>query len=330
MTNPYRGQEPYEYAWQQGHTWGTQNPGTDQPAPPDFSGWGLDDATTSNVGQVWQEGALAGRESTATPTTASAATGSPAPAATDRPTTTTTTTVTNPDGSTDTLDGGVTDQTADGSLPGGVATPPPAVDWSRARVHTAKFWLNAFISPDHVDGPPGYGLVYNYEYFSGDGRGYSSDIHASSRLHSEAEITGVNTGQPQISFQWHDCGESHALDSSLSIIDSKKAAARGTFGEPTWDGSWVTVTYSGAANMPLITGSPDIDANGTFYVDPFSGQVEFHGMIDSFPWFEAYATVNNGAPVMLINEDPTGSGPQDLFGDANRGVSGSARALAAE
>ena len=71
-----------------------------------------------------------------------------------------------------------------------------------------------------MDGPPGYGAIYDYEYFSGDGRGYSSDIHASSRMHSEVEITGVNTEQPQISFQWHNCGESHALDSSLNIVDT--------------------------------------------------------------------------------------------------------------
>lgn len=65
MTNPYSGNEPYGTAWQQGHEYGAQNPGSDQPQAPDFSSWGYDDATTGYIGQVWQEGVLAGRDEAA-------------------------------------------------------------------------------------------------------------------------------------------------------------------------------------------------------------------------------------------------------------------------
>jgi hypothetical protein len=213
----------------------------------------------------------------------------------------------------------------DGGLTGGVSTPPPAVDWSQAKLNTVKFWINAFISPDKVEGPPGAGLMYDYYYFSGDNRGYSSEIHASSRIHSEVEITGINTGNPQISFQWNVCGESHALDQSGAIVDSKTAEVRGGFQDPQIQGSTVQIYYQGAAAMPLLKVSPDIDLNGWFSVDAFSGLASFNGLVDAFPWYEAYATGNNGAPVTLFTLDPpAGNGPANLVGDANRAASGSA------
>jgi hypothetical protein len=63
MTNPYS-QDPYQSAWQEGYSWGQRNPGEEQPTPPDFSAWAQDAQTVSYIGQVWQEGALAGRGGT--------------------------------------------------------------------------------------------------------------------------------------------------------------------------------------------------------------------------------------------------------------------------
>jgi len=62
MTNAYAGQEPYATAWQQGYDYGQANPSDSQPQAPDYSSWGYDAETTGYVTQVWQEGALAGRE----------------------------------------------------------------------------------------------------------------------------------------------------------------------------------------------------------------------------------------------------------------------------
>ena len=62
MGNPYQGQVPYEAAWAQGYEYGQANPGDTGPVSPDFSSWGYDEETTSNIARVWQEGALAGRE----------------------------------------------------------------------------------------------------------------------------------------------------------------------------------------------------------------------------------------------------------------------------
>jgi hypothetical protein len=62
VTNPYAGNEPYSTAWQQGHDYAANQSLAGTPQTPDFSGWGYDDATTAYVGQVWQEGALAGQQ----------------------------------------------------------------------------------------------------------------------------------------------------------------------------------------------------------------------------------------------------------------------------
>jgi hypothetical protein len=60
VTNPYNGTEPYQSAWQQGYDYATQHPAETSPQTPDFSGWGYDSDITGYIGQVWQEGALAG------------------------------------------------------------------------------------------------------------------------------------------------------------------------------------------------------------------------------------------------------------------------------
>jgi len=296
VTNPYTGRTPLDAAWQNGYDYGHQHARHSTPEPPDFSGWHHYGAEVqAQLPTVWREGCDAGR---------SAALGHA------------------PTGADATDDGEV--------LPGGVAIPaagnePVDAAHTHVAVHQVKFWLNAFIHPAHVDGPPGAGLALNYEYFSGDNRDYSSEIHASSRLHSEVEIVDIDSGHPRVSFQWHNCGESHALDSNLNVVATDRAVPRAQFGDPHYADGVVSIAYVGAAAMPLLP-SPDVDVNGTFSVNVETGEVSFHGAVDVYPWYEVYATVNNGAPVTLLQAEPTGT-PSGLVGGASRGVGGSAVAL---
>lgn len=62
VTNPYDGNEPYQTAWHQGDDYAKSNPSDSQPQTPDFSSWGYEADVTAYLGQVWQEGALAGRD----------------------------------------------------------------------------------------------------------------------------------------------------------------------------------------------------------------------------------------------------------------------------
>lgn len=65
MDNPYLDQEPYGQAWDLGYQFGRTNPDETDPGTPDLSGWGYDEETTQSAVQVWREGALAGREESA-------------------------------------------------------------------------------------------------------------------------------------------------------------------------------------------------------------------------------------------------------------------------
>jgi hypothetical protein len=292
MINPYAGRTPLDTAWQAGHEYGAEHAHHSTPEPPDFSGWdhyGAD--VQAQLPGVWREGCEAGRTAVL----------------------------------------GHEPGAADGTvLPGGVAVPaagdePVDAAHVRVAVRQVKFWLNAFIHPAHVDGPPGAGVLKGWEYFSGDGRDYSADIHASSRLHSEVEIVDIASGHPHVSFQWHNCGESHALDAHLNVVATERAVPRAEFGEPHYANGVLSIGYVGAASMPLLP-SPDVDVNGTFSVNVETGEVSFHGKVDVYPWYEVYAAVNNGAPVALVQAEPTGT-PEGLFGGASRAVSGTAHAL---
>lgn len=63
--NPYSDQEPYGQAWDFGYQYGRQNTEDTDPVAPDFADWGLDGDTLVSAQQVWQEGALAGRDDAA-------------------------------------------------------------------------------------------------------------------------------------------------------------------------------------------------------------------------------------------------------------------------
>jgi hypothetical protein len=222
---------------------------------------------------------------------------------------------------------------------------------------TAKVWVHAFI-PENVPGvtiprpnhpgetmAPGLGVLgwvagakSASECYSGDSRDFSSEIHASYRMHSEVEIGTLDT-TPSITLEWHDCGESHGIDQDTGEeLESAKAPASGMAfsnlrGNATADPeggtevdpnqNLVQIDYDGAAAMPLLP-SPDIDMNFTFQIDAHAGTIAFSGMVDEFPAYEIYAAVDNGAPQPLLELMPTsGKTPADLPGDADRPVSGS-------
>jgi len=176
------------------------------------------------------------------------------------------------------------------------------------------------------------------EFYAGDNRDFSSEIHAPYRMHSEVEISNLGAN-PHITLQWHDCGASHGIDGNTGAeIEAAKAGAdRMSFsnlrGDATTDPiagvdvdpnpNLVQIDYDGAAAMPLLP-SPDIDMNFTFRIDPVAATVAFTGKVDEFPAFEIYAAVDNGPPQTLLQLMPSpGKSPTDLPGDADRPVSGS-------
>lgn len=77
--------------------------------------------------------------------------------------------------------------------------------------------------------------------------------------------------------------------------------------------------FKAARNNPLVRGSPNIDLVGTLTVDRVNRFVEFVGKVDEFPAFEAYVSINGGAPRTIGQLGPKpGAGPSSLVGGANR------------
>ena len=65
----------------------------------------------------------------------------------------------------------------------------------------------------------------------------------------------------------------------------------------------------------------DIDYEGTIQVDLNARSIEIDLKIDQFPAFEAYATINDGAGIILFQESPpSGNTVMNLPGEANRPI----------
>jgi len=100
--------------------------------------------------------------------------------------------------------------------------------------------------------------------------------------------------------------------------------------DPTSPGNFtIKLDVKGAASDPCVNFAADIDYEGTFLVfcSPAAKmvQVSFEGKIDSFPAFEAYASLNGLAKTLFAVPPPPGNTVTSLLGGASTPVGGLAR-----
>jgi Putative peptidoglycan binding domain/Protein of unknown function (DUF3238) len=178
--------------------------------------------------------------------------------------------------------------------PGGEAPPPRALG-------SIKVWINAFIPRDVPD---------------------------LTRLSPSGDGTVVPGPVPLEVFQWHNCDPTVEIDCEDGTVECEQRGdtSRMQFSNLRgFDGSLVQVDVVAAANNPCVTGSPDIDYQGTVTIDTTRRLVEFDGVIDAFPAFEMYASADNGPAAAVFRTMPLpGKDPWNLPGDAERFQSGSA------
>jgi hypothetical protein len=215
---------------------------------------------------------------------------------------------------------------------GGAATTREAGTWRPpAGISSIRLWVNAFIPKDvagltielpggdtAIPGPiPGVS-----DAFLTDQRTFSSDPLASSRMHSELEIL-VDRAMPSI-ITSHRCGETVEVDAEDGDVEGRDTAETNRMSFHNLrilSSTTLSLQYRSAANNPLVTGSPDIDFDGTILVDLTAMTVTIDGRIDEFPAFEAYVTRDGSAPTTLFQEPPhPGVAPWNLFGPANRPI----------
>jgi len=187
--------------------------------------------------------------------------------------------------------------------------------------------------------------------FLTDQRTFSNDIHAKSRMHAEMKVD-FTTPTPTLT-QWHNCdyttecdcedgdeechkkGDPSRMSFSLqpNPIRTATSSRPGTIlfpptiihyptGGPRPANEFVRIRMDCAASNPCAPTSRlfgDIDFNGTIEIDTVQRTIEFDGMLDQFPAFEAYATINDGAGARMFQESPPpGNTVMNLPGPANR------------
>jgi hypothetical protein len=207
-------------------------------------------------------------------------------------------------------------------------------------IHTVKFWINAFIPRDvpgytkPVPGGPHRGLTMipgpfpQSDCFLTDQRGFSNAIHAKSRMHAEFRLAVAS--RPPVLTQWHNCDETTEVDCGDGDVECHKKGSSDRMrfvvlpsrvSMPTGP---IEIEMACAANNPCSPSSRfggDIDMHGRIVVNPYARSIEFDIVIDQFPAFEAYATINDGAGVTMLQEaPPRGNTVMNLPGGANRRV----------
>jgi hypothetical protein len=183
-------------------------------------------------------------------------------------------------------------------------TPPPATPL------LIKVWLNAFIPMATVADP----TPFSSDCFTGDSRGFSNAIHASSRTHQEIEFDASTLAR---TIDWRFVGTSHRVDCTTGAVRATATApiSELTNGPVARSGSEVIVHFAESASNPLVTGAPAIDAVIDVHIDPVRRTAYTTGEHDGFPAYEVYVTASGGAGVAVSTYDPrkTGKGPTALF-----------------
>jgi len=181
-----------------------------------------------------------------------------------------------------------------------------------------------------------------------DQRGFDSFINASSRMHSEFKID-FTTPVPTMT-QWHNCDFTTECDCEDGDEECHKKGAISRMGfrlrSIVTPPALPSRPNPGPVRTNQIAGAPrvgfaivemdchasnpcaptsryfgDIDITGLITIDVASRSIEFDGLIDAFPAFEAYATINDGKGVALFREaPPQGNTVMNLPGDANRPI----------
>jgi hypothetical protein len=190
-----------------------------------------------------------------------------------------------------------------------------------------KFWINSFI-PDSISGAKEItkgkykgktmfrGPFQVSDCFLSDSRGFSNDIKASSRLHLEAE---ADLSSRLWSFPTPTSSGTAELDCEDMEVECEQVANPTASQFPATDANidMKPFSFSATASDPCVTGAPAIDVNGKVTIDTRRRIISFIGMIEPFPAFEAYVSVDGGIPLNLFTSAiQSDSSAWSLFGDA--------------
>ncbi|MBI1257154.1 MAG: hypothetical protein GC204_06760 [Chloroflexi bacterium] len=214
-------------------------------------------------------------------------------------------------------------------------------------IRTVKIWIKAFI-PATYEGAvlvPGEGehagktMLTNAflvsRTFLTDQRGFSDDIHADARMHSEIEVDVVKGRE---NYQFHHCYDTIEVDPKSG---EEKCRAQGETHNMRFhdfkvapDQRRYTVRIKAGSKNPCIKLgtlklAANLDFEGGIIInvgdDPTTAVVTFTGKVEKYPAFEMYASANNGAPQMVFQVGVAPDAKEgDILGKPERAVTGKA------
>jgi Domain of unknown function (DUF4157)/Protein of unknown function (DUF3238) len=213
-------------------------------------------------------------------------------------------------------------------------------DRNPSRIKWVKIWMNSFIPNDIPDltakVPKGRfkgqtmiraPLEWITDCFMTDNRGFSEELTASARTHSELMVDLRDWPHYRYSTT-NSTGKTYEIDCDDGDVECEDQASplRMHIFPPLSSESTLVFPLRGAASDPCVRVAPDVDYEGLIQVDVKSGEVAFEGKVDVFPTFEMYAVADAGAakPVFQLSPEP-GVSLWSLYGTANRKISGSVK-----
>lgn len=203
---------------------------------------------------------------------------------------------------------------------------------------SVKVWMNAFI-PANV---PGYTRVVpkgphkdltmipgpfpTSDCFLTDQRDFSSAIQAKSRMHCEARVD-LRGAVPTMA-EYHNCDWTTECDCEDGDVECKDKGGTKSMKYlllPVAKGKFELRLKAHAWNpcSPSSAVGGEIDMQATFAIDVDAKTLRFAAVVDSFPAFEAYATINDGAGVTIFTKaPPKGNTVMSLPGGASTQIQG--------
>lgn len=199
---------------------------------------------------------------------------------------------------------------------------------------TIKFWVNAFI-PDTISGaitvPAGplagqtmfEGPFTWSDCFMTDNRGFDNRPSASSRTHVEAEVdvssrTVTSTRLWSSGTKELDCEDGDIECSQTAAVLGGVAPAYTRVTNPFVQ----RLAVVSSASDPCVSGAPDVDVNGVVTINTLARHVEFEGLVDPFPAFEMYVSIDGRSPQTVFRYFDASKGAFSLIGPPSTSVSG--------
>lgn len=213
---------------------------------------------------------------------------------------------------------------------------------SSCRIEKVRLWLKVFI-PEEVEGAervpagPHQGKTMLHSpnpvalWFLTDGRGFDSSPEAPSRMHSEIELDLLGF---EVIREFHQCGSTIQVNHETGEEECHETANTDEMRfediKLLPDMRIISMKLKGSTKnaclkLATVKLSPNVDYEGEISLRLHENlselTVKFHGEIETYPAFEMYLMINDGAavPVFQLPVAPEAN-PLSLIGPPTRAV----------